>query len=133
MTPNVYAFTPVSGFMYLFKTFFYLGVFAVIFYLIMKYVFPKMGNFTKMGGHIQVLDRRVLELNVSVHLVQVGSKYFLLGSASKNISMLAEIPAKDALAQSQTAPAPLDMGGSFAEILAKVKAVLPGKKDEDKN
>ena len=132
MTANVYGFTPVSGFMYLLKTFFYLGVFAVIFYLVMKYVFPKMGNFAKMGTHIQVLDRRMLELNVSVHLVQVGTKYFLLGSASKNISLLSEISAKDLGGFAQPTET-FNPGSSFAEILAKVKAMLPTKKDEEKN
>jgi flagellar biogenesis protein FliO len=97
----------------------------------MKYVFPKMGNFTKLGGHIQILDRRMLEMNVSVHLVQVGSKYFLLGSSSKNLTLLSEISAKDAVTHSQTTPEIPNVGASFAEILAKVRAVLPRKKDEE--
>lgn len=125
MTPNIYAFTPVSGFMYLLKTFFYLGVFVVIFYLIMKYLFPKMGNFSKTGTHIQVLDRRMVEMNVSVVLVQVGSKYFLLGSAAKNISLLAEIPAKDIVSSDKPVSEMVSPGSSFAEILAKLKEVLP--------
>lgn len=62
---------------------------GVLVYLVVKRLLPKLG--VKVGRRVRVLETSYLGPRKAVHLLQVGSQRFLIGSTRETITMLSEV------------------------------------------
>lgn len=82
-----------SGIGSFFKTIYYLIMFALILaaaYYVTKFLAQK-GMVQGKSKTMKLVESMPLGADRSLHLVKVGSQYFLIGSASKNMFMMSEI------------------------------------------
>lgn len=102
---NIYAYTPAvlqSGIKTFFKTVYFIVMFALILaaaYYVTKFLARK-GMVQGKAKTIKVLETIPLGVDKSLHLIKVGSQFFLIGSASKNMFMISELE-KDKLFEGQ--------------------------------
>lgn len=104
LTSNVYASTPAylvsaslnasgSGVYSFFKTIYYLLMFGLI--LAAAYYSSKFLSRKAMGKgsakNMKLVESMPMGADKSLHLVKVGTQYFLIGSASKSLFMMSEI------------------------------------------
>jgi flagellar protein FliO/FliZ len=101
---NVYAGTPAyikltafsalgNGIESFFKTIYYLLMFALILaatYYVTKFLARK-GMGQSKTKHMKLLESMPLGVDKSLHLVKVGTQYFMLGTASKSMFMISEL------------------------------------------
>ncbi|MDF2839895.1 MAG: hypothetical protein K0Q99_666 [Clostridia bacterium] len=76
-----------------FKTFYYLLMFGLILaatYYVTKFLARK-GMGQSKAKHMKLMESMPLGVDKSIHLVKVGTQYFMLGSASKNMFMISEL------------------------------------------
>ena len=82
-----------------FKMLFVLGIVSVLAILILKYAVPHIGlskRFQK-GSYFAIMGRYQLEPRRALYLIEVGGRYFVIGSADHGISLIAELSQKEAL------------------------------------
>ncbi len=77
-----------------------------------------VSTFKGTGGRIRLLDQAALGQDKGVALIQVGDRYWLLGVASENINVLAELD-EDALGEPMTPDSPAVP--DFKQILTSLK------------
>jgi flagellar protein FliO/FliZ len=101
---NVYAGTPAyiksnafsasgSGIEGFFRTIYYLIMFALILaatYYVTKFLARK-GMVQNKSKFMKLMESMPLGVDKSLHVVKVGTQYFLLGSASKSMFMISEL------------------------------------------
>jgi flagellar protein FliO/FliZ len=101
---NVYAESPAylkstafnalgNGVESFFKTIYYLIMFGIILaaaFYVTKYL-AKKGMVRGKTRNMKLIESMPLGVDRSLHLVKVGSQYFLLGSASKSLFMISEL------------------------------------------
>lgn len=78
-----------------------------------------ISTFKGMGGRIRLLDQTSLGQDRGVALIQVGDRYWLLGVASENINVLAELDEDTAGGPAETANSPAVP--DFKQVLASLK------------
>ncbi|MBT3182534.1 MAG: flagellar biosynthetic protein FliO [Deltaproteobacteria bacterium] len=94
------------------KMIFVLGIVSVLAVLILKYAVPRIGlskRFQK-GSYFSILGRYQLEPRRSLYLVEVGGRYFVIGSADHGINLISELSMAEALKGSSQGIGD-DMGG----------------------
>ena len=64
-------------------------VLGVLVFVVVKRLLQRLG--VKVGRRIQVLETSYLGPRKAVHLLQVGSQRFLIGSTRERITMLSEV------------------------------------------
>ena len=91
------------------KTIFLLGLFGVGFYFFYKYL-SKRSLIPNMGqGVISQLSVAPLGQNKFIHVVEIGSKVYILGVTDSNVNLISEVTGKDEidrirLSSSKTTP-----------------------------
>ena len=79
--------SPVISFGYIVQLIFSLLVVLGFIYVAAKYVFPKLKLSTK-GAYINVIDRVVLEPQVTSYILKVGSSSYLIIVSSKSVTKI---------------------------------------------
>ena len=82
--------SPIITFGYIMQVFFSLAIVLLFIYVTTKFLLPKF-KFTNSGKYINIIDRVYLEPNVSLYVVQVGAKKWLLGVGQKSISRIEKL------------------------------------------
>jgi flagellar protein FliO/FliZ len=104
LVSNVYAGSPAyirysafsalgNGVESFFRTVYYLIMFALILaaaYYITRFIARK-GMIQNKSKSMKLMESMPLGVDKSLHLVQVGTQYFLIGSASKSIVLISEL------------------------------------------
>ena len=86
-TPLILEKSPVVTFGYLVQVSLSLAIVLGLIYLTSKYLLPKLqANLT--SKMISVKDRLTLEPQVSIYIVKVGSKNYVLASSNKTVTLL---------------------------------------------
>ena len=79
------------------KTILILGIFGGVVYYVIKYISKKQGlSFPKLDI-IQIITSIPVGTNRFLQIIEVGNKYYLIGSTDSNVNLLAEITDKDTL------------------------------------
>jgi flagellar biogenesis protein FliO len=76
--------SPIITVGYLFQVLFSLAIVIALIYLIAKFVLPKF-RLTAPGKLIQVVDRIMLEPQVSAYILRVGKSAWLIVASAKNV------------------------------------------------
>jgi len=82
--------SPGLGFGDVINMFFFLAVVLGIIYLSTKFLLPKM-KLSGTGKLISILDRVPLEPNVSLYVIQIGTKKWFIGVGQKNITRIEQL------------------------------------------
>ncbi len=77
----------IITFGYVIQLFFSLLIVFGLIYLTSKYILPRFKMEAK-GKIIEVLDRIVLEPQVSSYIIKVGRQKYLLGVSNKNVTLI---------------------------------------------
>lgn len=66
--------------------------------LILKYVMPRTGllRTVQKGRYFKVMGRYQLESRKALYLVEVGGRYFVIGSADHGINLITELSREEA-------------------------------------
>lgn len=91
--------TAVSFTALIIKLIIILVVICLLAFVVLKFILPRVGVLRTQGKAttISVLSRRALDPKKHLWIIQVGKRYFLLGSADGAVNNLAELDAKDVL------------------------------------
>lgn len=82
--------SPIITFGYIMQMIFSLAIVLGIIYLCAKFLLPKI-KLSGTGKFITVLDRVALEPNVSLYVIQIGIKKWLIGVGQKNITRIEQL------------------------------------------
>lgn len=85
--------TPEGGIYNFFKAIYYIVMFALILaaaYYVTKFL-AKKGMVQGKTKTMKVVESMPLGVDKSLHLIKVGTQYFLIGSASKNMFLISEL------------------------------------------
>ncbi len=105
---------------YLFTSLFYIALMFGIFYILRKYFLPQ--NMSVPGyERFRVVRKLALEPQSALYLVQSGESVLLLGVGAKQITLIKELPKKEAhILLRPVTPAPLPSLDSFKKHLSAV-------------
>lgn len=92
MTPEalVLQSSPVISVGYIMQVILSLAIVLAIIYVSARFLLPKL-KVTSPGRIIQVVDRTMLEPQVSAYILKVGKKSWLIAVSNKNIEKIAEV------------------------------------------
>jgi len=88
--PLVLQSSPIITVGYVMQVILSLGVVLAIIFAIAKYVLPKF-KISTQGKIIEVVDRILLEPQISAYILKVGKKKWLLAASNKNIAKIGEV------------------------------------------
>jgi len=92
MSPEVFPLktSPIITLGYVMQVIFSLAVVLALIYVIAKYLLPKL-KINPQGKIIQMVDRVMLEPQVSAYILKVGKKAWLIVSSNKQVEKIDEI------------------------------------------
>ncbi len=84
-------------FLLLIKTLFFLGLFIIVIYIAVKYLARKQGVKFPLQNVIKLISTLPVGTNRFIHLIEIGTHYFLIGSTDSSINLIAEITDRETI------------------------------------
>lgn len=118
------------------KTLFILAIFLGAIYLVFKYITQKQRIIPFTRDIIKLRSSVPLGTNRFIHLVEVGTHYFLIGSSDAGINLISELTDNESLnmikAQISKQPEFMPEKISFIQFIKDILGSIPKKTTKDK-
>jgi len=126
-----------SSFFFLFiKTIFILAIFLGAIYLVFKYISSKQGIFPPSKDIIKLRSTLPIGTNRFIHLIEIGTHYYLIGSSEAGINLISEIIDNESVnmikieASKET---PVIQKVTFIQFLKEILGTLPKREKKKDN